>query len=226
MIVVPVPGPAPTSLSPPVPGYSGHSCSDTYITCASAQNMSWVPFPWCASQSTISTRDPRSRSAAAATATLLTRQKPIDRAGSAWCPGGRTAQNAAVPSPRSSASIASSPAPAARSAAVHESLETAVSGSIWPPPRSQNTSRAVEIFGGVDPFEVLASRQPGREGTLRLGDAAHLETLEHRTEARRPLGMAATGIVLLIPGIRGDHEHRATLPSLIGSPAPRRITPQ
>ena len=63
---------------------------------------------------------------------------------------------------------------------------------------------SVEIFGGVDPFEVLASRQPGREGTLRLGDAAHLETLEHRSEARRPLGMAATGIVLRIPGIRGD----------------------
>ena len=60
MIVVPVPGPAPISSSRPVPGYSGHSCIDTYITWESAQNMSWVPLPWCASQSTIRTRAPRS----------------------------------------------------------------------------------------------------------------------------------------------------------------------
>jgi hypothetical protein len=38
--------------------------------------------------------------------------------------------------------------------------------------------------------------------------------------------MAAAGIVLGIPGICGDQEHRATLPSLIASPARRRITPQ
>ena len=43
-----------------------------------------------------------SASAAAVTATLLNRQNPIDRVGVAWCPGGRTAQNAlsAVPASR------------------------------------------------------------------------------------------------------------------------------
>ena len=49
--------------------------------------MSWVPLPWCASQSTTSTRSPRSRSAAAVTATLLSRQKPIARSATAWWPG-------------------------------------------------------------------------------------------------------------------------------------------
>ena len=47
--------------------------------------MSLVPLPWCTSQSRISTRSsPRTRRAwVAATATLLNRQNPIARAGSA-----------------------------------------------------------------------------------------------------------------------------------------------
>ena len=47
----------------------------------SDQNTSCVPLPWWASKSTISTRSPRSASAAAATATLLSRQKPIGGVG-------------------------------------------------------------------------------------------------------------------------------------------------
>ena len=53
--------------------------------------MSFVPLPWWTSQSTIITRSSPSESSAwrAATATLLNRQKPIARVGSAWWPGGR-----------------------------------------------------------------------------------------------------------------------------------------
>jgi hypothetical protein len=51
---------------------------------------------------------------------LLKRQKPIGRSGVAWCPGGRTKQNAEPISPRSTASVAASVPPAARSAASYE----------------------------------------------------------------------------------------------------------
>jgi hypothetical protein len=46
--------------------------------------MSWVPLPWWTSQSTITTRSPASASAAAAMATLLSRQNPIARVAVAW----------------------------------------------------------------------------------------------------------------------------------------------
>ncbi len=51
-----------------------------------------VPFPWCTSQSTMSTRShPNlSRAARAAMATLLKMENPMQHPGSAWCPGGRT----------------------------------------------------------------------------------------------------------------------------------------
>ena len=49
----------------------------------------------------------RSSACAAPTATLLNRQKPIARSRSAWCPGGRTAQNAVLHSPRITRSVAS-----------------------------------------------------------------------------------------------------------------------
>jgi hypothetical protein len=62
-------------------------------------------------------------------ATLLKRQKPIARAGVAWCPGGRTAQNARFASPRITMSVAFTTAPAARSAAESERGFIEVSGS-------------------------------------------------------------------------------------------------
>ena len=56
--------------------------------------MSFVPLPWCTSQSRISTRSApcSARACAAATATLLKKQNPIARAASAWWPGGRSAE--------------------------------------------------------------------------------------------------------------------------------------
>eukprot|EP00966_Prymnesium_polylepis_P134992 3119972-Prymnesium_polylepis.1 len=64
--------------------------------------MSSVPLPWCTSKSTTATRRPwRAIACAAPIAIVLSRQKPEPPAiGSkpstaAWCPGGRTRQNAA-----------------------------------------------------------------------------------------------------------------------------------
>src|SRR3972149_1386219 len=51
--------------------------------------MSCVPLPWWTSMSMMATRSsPDSRAFAAATLTLLKRQKPIARSGVAWGPGG------------------------------------------------------------------------------------------------------------------------------------------
>ena len=66
-----------------------------------------------------STSGPRALSAP--TATLLNRQNPIGRPGSAWWPGGRTAQKALSASPATTASTAAATAPAACSAASPDS---------------------------------------------------------------------------------------------------------
>ena len=122
---------------------------------------------------------PRSRSAAAATATLLSRQKPIAWSGSAWWPGGRTAQNAASPSPRSSASTAASPEPAARTAASHDAAEAdgvGVEVAAAPPRR---TPRAGRGSRRVHPLELGPGRaarrklpRPRRRGRPRAGPSS------------------------------------------------------
>ena len=79
--VKPSPSPDPASSAAPVPGYSGHSWIELNSTLSSAWKMSFVPLPWCTSQSRISTRSTpcAARACAAATATLLKKQKPIAR---------------------------------------------------------------------------------------------------------------------------------------------------
>jgi hypothetical protein len=111
----------------------------TKSTSAEAWKMSLVPLPWCTSESMISTRSAPQRSIArcAATATLLNRQKPIARADSAWCPGGRCSDAPTFgPSPSSASTIATAP-PAECSAASQECSETIVSTSSAPPPAAQ-----------------------------------------------------------------------------------------
>ena len=87
---------------------------------AAGLNMSSVPLPWWTSKSMMAMRSrPCFSSAyAAATPILLKMQKPIDRAGVAWWPHGRTAQNAFWERPLITSSTADIPAPAARRAAL------------------------------------------------------------------------------------------------------------
>src|SRR5215213_26558 len=60
--------------------------------------MSWVPLPWCTSQSRMATRPaPRERACPAATAAWLSRQNPIPVALPAWWPGGRAMEKAGSP---------------------------------------------------------------------------------------------------------------------------------
>ena len=56
LTVKPSPSPDPASSAAPVPGYSGHSWIEQNSTASSAWKMSFVPLPWCTSQSRISTR--------------------------------------------------------------------------------------------------------------------------------------------------------------------------
>ena len=79
---------------PPGAGIAGPLVGGDVETAGSSQNSAWVPLPWWTSQSTISTRSPASTSCAAATATLLIRQKPMAWSARAWWPGGRAATKA------------------------------------------------------------------------------------------------------------------------------------
>ncbi len=95
--------------------------------------MSSLPLPWWTSKSTSATRSsPWWLSAwRMPTATLSKKQKPIGASCVAWWPGGRTAQNAVFTSPFKTRSVASTAAPAARSAARAVCGFIAVSGSTW-----------------------------------------------------------------------------------------------
>ncbi len=115
-------------------------------TRSSPAMMSSVPLPWWTSKSMIATRSrPRTSSAwRAAIATLLKKQKPIAWSRVAWWPGGRTAQNAFATAPSSTASVAATAAPAARSTAFQVPGAATVSGSIarGSPPSATRSSRS------------------------------------------------------------------------------------
>ena len=117
--------------SVPQYGYSGCWKMLTISMRSSPAMMSSVPLPWCTSKSTMATRSrPRTSSAwRAAMATLLKKQKPMASSRVAWWPGGRTAQKALATSPSSTASVAATAAPAARSTASQVAGQAVVSGS-------------------------------------------------------------------------------------------------
>src|SRR6266852_4836791 len=95
-------------------------------------------------------------------ATLLKRQKPMARSGSAWWPGGRTAQKALSASPPTTASTAAQTAPTARSAASPERGDNRLDEVPW-----MDTRHVVEIgarrLASLDPGEVRP-RQAGEDG--------------------------------------------------------------
>ena len=126
-----------------MPGYSGHSWIETNSTSSSRAKIASVPLPWCTSQSRISTRSSPCAPVArrAASATLPKKQKPIACDGSAWWPGGRSAETPTRASPPSSPSVSATAPPAARSAASNVDGTAAVSASTNPPPPAHSSSR-------------------------------------------------------------------------------------
>ena len=144
---------------------------------------------------------PAPASAAAVTATLLNRQKPIDRVGVAWWPGRpHRAERAVGLARRRGASTASSPAPAAEQRGV--------------------VGRVVHRRVGVDPAAALRadpwrSARPGPASCTRSSSAARgrsghdpLDAVAEagRLDARRgPLGAGRVA-----PGDRGRGRGRGT----------------
>ena len=86
---------------------------------------------------------PARPASAAATAMLLSRQKPIARVAVAWCPGGRTARKAASPPPASSADPAADPGAGGQlRRPPRPGPRPGCRASMSPPPAAQNRSSA------------------------------------------------------------------------------------
>src|ERR1700692_4507487 len=119
----------------------------------------------------MATRSPAAIRDAAATATLLSRQKPMDWSARAWCPGGRAATKARSARPRRSSSMATSPAPAA-----------------W--------TAMEKVVLGVDPAELVGPGGPGRDHHQVLCETEIGESFHHRRHPDRPLGVPGLGVLV------------------------------
>ena len=99
-----------------------------------------------------------------------------------------------VPSPRSSASTAASPAPAARRAAAHEPLDATVSASITPPPCADSCSSRSRSAGSCT---RASSSRPASRGSSTSGivDARTIDAVGDRPQPRDPLRMTRPGVV-------------------------------
>ena len=179
--------------------------------------MSWVPLPWCASQSTTSTRSPRSRSAAAATATLLSRQKPIARAGDRVVTGRPDrAERGGRRRRASSASTAARPAPGGEERGVPRSPPTPrCRRRASRHPAAQNALELVEVLRRVCTRSSSArvARRAVEARAPASSSAAAAEPGEHGPQPGRPLGVPAAGIVLGEARIGRDQEHAARVTS-------------
>ncbi len=119
----------------PVPGHMGHCWMEARNRPSTPSNAAWVPLPWWTSKSTTATFDsPAAWAAWAAIATLEKMQKPMGRPGSAWWPGGRTAQKARSAWPAATSRTAATTAPAARRAAFRLPADMKVSASSFSRP--------------------------------------------------------------------------------------------
>ena len=130
---------------------------------ATPWKIAFVPLPWCTSQSSTSTRSAPSESSAwrAATATFENRQKPIARSGSAWWPGGRSAEKPVGAPPASSASTSAHAPPAACSAASQEPGLRGVSRSKAPPRAlSSRTASTCSLRVDREQLRELGRRAP------------------------------------------------------------------
>jgi hypothetical protein len=126
----------------------------------------------------------------------LKKQKPIARASSAWCPGGRVAEKAAR-APAKTASTAVTAPPAARAAAPKVPEVANVSPSTAPPPAADRRSTKRHVLRGVHRFELL--RRSRRRLSPRPAEVAlPLERRFERHDALRALGMTRHGVRAMI----------------------------
>ncbi len=134
------------------------------------------------------------------------RQKPIAVVGVAWCPGGRTAQNAASPSPaverldRGRARASGEHAPRRSDASL-----IAVSASSHPPPDVVGAGQERQEGRLVHALELLGRRRARGDRHQRVGHPRRRDPGEDRLEPGGPLGMATAGLVVEVPRM-GDEQ--------------------
>ena len=186
------------------------------MTSGSVQNMSWVPLPWCASQSTIEDlRAPVAQRRGGDRDVVEQAEAHRVRRATAWWPGGRTAQNAAVPSPAARARRPRpGPTPAASSAASHDAGRRGRVGVERAAAARAERLELVEVRGGVHPLELGPRRPPGRQ-LARPPRRVRRPRSPASTacEPGRALGVPAAGIVLGQARIGRHQEHRRRVPS-------------
>ncbi len=139
-------------------------------------------------------------------------QNPIAVSGSAWWPGGRTAQNALVPCPAATARVAATTAPAARRAAARLPTDNTVSGSSARRP----LLGAAASTSSMKPCGCTRARSArSTSGASRLSRsrrAVVVQGVDHRPQAFGPLDVVVAGPVVEHIQVRVERDiHARTL---------------
>ena len=197
-----------------MPGYSGHSWIETNSTSASACEdrvgpVAVVHVPVEDQHALEPVRGRRARRAA--TAALPKKQNPIARAGSAWWPGGRSAETPACAVPPSSASTSATAPPAARSAASNVARDgggvgvdgpaaaraqlldrAATYGSGWTAPAASRSTAGRLDQRRAEPAVARSSRPPARGSAPGARDGPGMSCGERGVVAQPERGHAGT----------------------------------
>jgi glycerol-3-phosphate dehydrogenase len=171
--------------------------------------MSWVPLPWCTSQSTIATFSPAAASLAAPTAALLKRQKPIARSRTAWCPGGRPAPRTPRRTHRRAANRSRpAPHPPRGGPCPTNRGSPTCRGSSCPPPARQNASTAATYASS---WTSARSSGAASSGTLHAAASCNpASSIPASAASSRPLCSGVPGgRGVLVQLRRGEHHQRA-----------------
>ncbi len=173
--------------------------------------MAWVPLPWWTSQSTMSTRSPRAASAAAATAMLLSRQKPIGSAARAWCPGGRAATKATSPSPARQRLDDLEGGTGRQQCCVPRTRCCHRVGVERPAPGLAEGAQCLEVRHGVDEGQLLLRGPTRLERDDGVGQPCRFDAGQRGGYTSRSLGVPGAGVMMVESRGGGHQEHRFTV---------------
>ena len=196
------------------PGYSGIWCELKYSTRGSASKIAWVPLPWCTSKSTIATRARPclSSACAAATATLLNRQKPIAASAVAWWPGRPHRAERGAGGRRPARHRPRPPPRRRRATRLRRSRATAPCRDPVRPAASGRVSSTASSRAGVVHAQQLAARRARRLAPVEVVERG-AQRIDHRAQALRAFGVAGAGVVREAGRMRVDRQRHADAPA-------------
>ena len=172
--------------------------------------MSWVPLPWWASKSTMATRSPRSARAAAATATELNRQKPIDRAGSGVVTGRSDHAIGTVETGIGSETIdRGEHGPGGEQGRVETGVVHHGVGVEPSTPRRIDRPDVFDQLVGVHQAQIGIGGPAGSNELERVGDSGLSDTVEGGPEPVGAFGVRGTGRVVGTTLVCHHQEHAA-----------------